>query len=214
MDDPEAGARVWAEHAASQVAPDAGDVVVVAHSMGGLALPLVAGFLPESLPVRRLVALSALLPQPNMSFVEFTSTPDGADAMLLQSSPAEPGEETRGAGTTWETFRTFYVHDCAEADARWAWEQLRPRAVTAFFETATITAWPSIPTTSIVMTGDRIVNPDWSRRVARRIGAGVVELGGGHSPFLANPALLASALVDLAQGGQDSTHGGEDSPHG
>jgi pimeloyl-ACP methyl ester carboxylesterase len=148
-----------------------------------------------------------------MSFVEFTSTPDGADAMLLQASAAGPGEETRGAGTTWETFRTFYVHDCAEAEARWAWEQLRPRAVTAFFEPATFAVWPSIPSTSIVMSADRIVNPDWSRRVARRIGAGVVELGGGHSPFLANPALLASALVDLEHRAEDLTHGGEDSPH-
>jgi hypothetical protein len=195
MDDPEAGARDWARHAASQVPQDAGDVVVVAHSMSGLALPLVADFLPS---VRRLVALSALLPQPGMSFVEFTSTAEGADAMLLQSTPALPGEETRGAGTTWQTFRTFYVHDCPEEIGRQAWERLRPRAVLAFFEAATIAAWPSLPTTSIVMTGDRIVRPDWSRRAARQIGAGLVELPGGHSPFLADPGRLATTLLALA----------------
>jgi hypothetical protein len=167
--------------------------------MGGLALPLLPEFLPELLPVRRLVALSALLPHPNLSFVEYSATAEGSDALLLQSTPAEPGEEVRGAGTTWETFRQFYVHDCAEADGRQAWEQLRPRAVTAFLEPATIAAWPPVPTTSIVMTGDRIVNPSWSRRVAHRIGADVIELAGGHSPYLADPRLLATTLAGLDQ---------------
>jgi hypothetical protein len=41
----------------------------------------------------------------------------------------------------------------------------------------------------------RLVNPDWSRRVAReRLNANLVELPGSHSPFLSRPAGLAEVL--------------------
>jgi len=158
-----------------------------------MALPLI----PDFLPVQRLVALAALLPQPGMSFSAYRATEDGLDAVLARPSRPNPEEDVRGEGTTWKTFRTNYAHDCAEADARWAWEQLRPSPPTAYVETSTITSWPTVPTTSIIMRDDRIVNPNWSRRVACRIGADIIELPGGHSPFLANPELLARTLSSL-----------------
>lgn len=194
MDDPKAGARDWARHAAACVGTSDGDLVVVAHSRGGFALPLV----PELLPVRRLVGISALLPQPNLRFYDYVQTPDGAHALLIGPSPPRTDVETRGENTTWETYRTYFAHDCPEADARWAWERLRHNATTVYTESPTITAWPATPTTSIVMRDDRAVSPDWSRRVARRIGADVVDLPGGHSPFFADPERLAETLVEVA----------------
>jgi len=194
MHDPAFGAREWARLAASSVPPDVGDLVVVAHSKSGLALPLI----PEFRPVRRLVGLSALLAQPGVSFAEYSATRDGADALLFRRFTPGPTEEVRGEDTTWEVFRTYYAHDCPEADARWAWEQLRRSPLTAVLEAATIASWPAVPTTSIVMQDDRIVNPTWSRRVAAKLGADVIELPGGHSPFFAKPELLASTLASLA----------------
>ena len=48
---------------------------------------------------------------------------------------------------------------------------------------------------SIVSTGDRIVDPQWSRRAAPdRLGVGAEELEGGHCPMLARPADLADLL--------------------
>jgi hypothetical protein len=44
---------------------------------------------------------------------------------------------------------------------------------------------------------DRCVDPNWSRRVAARLGADVIELEGGHSPFLSRPAQLAEVLSRL-----------------
>jgi len=193
MHDPAVGAREWARHAASCVPSNVGDLVVVAHSKSGLALPLI----PEFRAVRRLVGLSALLPQPGVSFGAYSATSDGADALLFRRASSGPTEEVRGEGTTWEVFRTYYVHDCPEVEARWAWEQLRPSPLTAILEASTIASWPAVPTTSIVMQDDRIVNPSWSRRVANRMGAELVELPGGHSPFFANPELLARTLASL-----------------
>lgn len=193
MEDAALGARDWARAAVATVPADADDLIVVAHSTGGFALPLVT----ELVAVRRLVALAAVLPQPNQSFAAHRATAEGADALLYVPSRPRPGDEVRGE-STWDVYRTYYVEDCTDEDARWAWQQLRPRAVTVYVEPSTIGAWPLIPTTSIVMQGDRIVHPAWSRRVARRIGADLVELPGGHSPFLANPELLARTLLAIA----------------
>ena len=58
---------------------------------------------------------------------------------------------------------------------------------------------PATPATYVVGQDDRLVNPEWSRRVARdRLGADLVELPGGHSPFLSRPAALAALLNQLS----------------
>jgi pimeloyl-ACP methyl ester carboxylesterase len=50
---------------------------------------------------------------------------------------------------------------------------------------------------SIVCAEDRVVDPAWSRRVARdRLGVEPTELPGGHSPFLTRPAAVAAVLMD------------------
>lgn len=195
MGDPNAGAREWAQRAAESVSLRTNDIVAVAHSMSGFVL----GLIPEVLPVRRLVAISAMLAQPGVRFVDYQRTPDGADVVLLPRVQPASGEETRGEGTTWSTYRNYYAEDCSEEDARWAWEQLGPRAYTVFTEPPTLAAWPAVPTTSIVMSSDRVVNPAWSRRAAQRIGGEIIELPGGHSPMLAQPQVLARILLDLAE---------------
>jgi pimeloyl-ACP methyl ester carboxylesterase len=194
MDDAGKDTRDWARVAAASVAAHQEAVVVVAHSRGGMALPLV----PEFVRVRRLVALAALLPQPGMSFRSYLDTEDGRDALLAPPLRAEAGEAVRGEGTTWRAFRRYFAPDCAEARARWAWEQLRPSPFAAYLVATPLAAWPALPTTSIVMLEDRIVNPIWSRRVAARIAADVVELPGGHCPMLADPERLATTLASLA----------------
>ena len=51
---------------------------------------------------------------------------------------------------------------------------------------------------SILGTEDRLVNPDWSRRVAReRLGVEPVELPTGHFPMITHPELLAERLAQL-----------------
>jgi pimeloyl-ACP methyl ester carboxylesterase len=51
---------------------------------------------------------------------------------------------------------------------------------------------------SIVGTADRLVSPDWSRRVAReRLGVEPVEIPTGHFPMITHPELLAGELAKL-----------------
>jgi pimeloyl-ACP methyl ester carboxylesterase len=51
---------------------------------------------------------------------------------------------------------------------------------------------------SIFGAEDRLVNPDWSRRVAReRLGVEPVEIPTGHFPMITHPELLAERLAEL-----------------
>jgi pimeloyl-ACP methyl ester carboxylesterase len=191
MADASIGAWSWAQAAADCV--DTADVIAVAHSLGGMALPL----LPQLLPLRRLVLVAATVPQPGLSYADYLQTDEGRDAVLMPITVAQPGEDVRGE-CTWPVARQYFYSDCDERVARATWERLTPRATTVFTEPPTIDAWPDVPTTFVVPCEDRCVNPDWSRRVAARLGAGVIEIDGGHSPFLSRPIELADLLAGLA----------------
>ena len=60
-------------------------------------------------------------------------------------------------------------------------------------------AWPAVPSASVIARDDRSIAVPWSRRAAReRLGVEPVELDGGHSPFMSRPAELADVLTALA----------------
>jgi hypothetical protein len=53
--------------------------------------------------------------------------------------------------------------------------------------------------TYIICTEDQILGLEWARRIARdRLGADIIELPGGHSPFFSRPRVLADVLLRLA----------------
>ena len=69
-----------------------------------------------------------------------------------------------------------------------------------FSEACPLDRWPDIPSTYVVMTDDRSVNPAWSRRIANgRLGATLVELPGGHSPFYSCPDELVDVLLGVTR---------------
>jgi pimeloyl-ACP methyl ester carboxylesterase len=58
-----------------------------------------------------------------------------------------------------------------------------------------------VPAVSIIGAQDGVVNPAWSRRVAReRLGSDAIELDTGHFPMLTAPSALADALADVNGG--------------
>ena len=101
----------------------------------------------------------------------------------------------RSSWTDEEIARRTLFADCDENDARAAFERLRPQATAPYDVPCPLEAFPAAPRTYVLCTEDRIVNPDWSRRVAReRLDAELVELPGSHSPFLSRPDALAEVL--------------------
>jgi pimeloyl-ACP methyl ester carboxylesterase len=75
---------------------------------------------------------------------------------------------------------------------------MRPQARSPYGVPCSLASFPPTPVTYIVCREDRLVNPGWSRRLAReRLDAELVELPGSHSPFWSRPRELAGALDRL-----------------
>ena len=194
--DETAGALRWAETVVDALSGVDEDVVVVGHSMGGMCVPVVATLRP----VRRLVFLGAMVPVPGMVYLDYLATEPravtfagaGADELAAGVVPAN------ASGITWQAAFDGFYHDIPEPVARRAWERLRPQTMTVFTERCPIDSWPAVPSTSIVMTDDRAVGLEWSRRVAtERLQGDLIELPGSHSPFYSMPAELARVLAGL-----------------
>ncbi len=180
-EDETAGTAEYADVVTAALAESNGNVVLVAHSLGGLTAPLVA----ERRPVARLVFVAGLLPVPGKSFRDQQG--DEPDMLF----PYRGGR----AG-----LRERFFGDCSPEDADWAMARIRDQALKPFTETTPLREWPNIPSSYVLCTADRACNPAWGRRAARnRLGVEPIELvGSDHSPFLSRPAELADLLVRLA----------------
>jgi pimeloyl-ACP methyl ester carboxylesterase len=170
---------------------DADDVILVPHSLGGLVGPVVA----RRRPLAALVYLCGLVPQPGLSFGEQVSAAD--EPILTIAGGREMDEQGRSHWPNPDATARIMYPDLAAEDATWACARLRPQAQKSQGERS-----PEPPTglrmESIVGTEDRLVSPDWSRRVAReRLGVEPVEIPTGHFPMITHPELLAGELAKL-----------------
>jgi pimeloyl-ACP methyl ester carboxylesterase len=181
-DDEDAGAAEYAAVVEEALSDVDGEVVLVAHSLGGLTVPLVA----RARPTSRMIFLSGLLPSPGLS--------------LRDQQAAEPEMMFPYRGGRAGLRERFY-NTCAPEDADRAMALLRPQALKPFVETTPLAAWPELPSSYVLCTEDRACNPAWSRRAAReRLGVEPIELeGSDHSPFLGRPDELARLVVERAE---------------
>lgn len=182
IDDETAGAAEYAAVAVATLARVLDPVVIVGHSLGGVAVPLIA----ESRPTSRMVFISAVLPSPGKSL----------DEQRLE----EPEMLFPYVGENNGLNKDRFYNACSPEDAEWAFHQLRYQSRRPFQEITPLEKWPLVPSSYIVCTEDHAVNPAWGRQVARhRLGTDAIELiGSDHSPMLNRPAELARLLVDLS----------------
>jgi len=185
-DQPEAGAAQYAQWIADAIPADRDPVTVVAHSAGGLFLPLV----PSRRKVCRLVYLAAVVPSIGESLMDQVRRDKG------MFNPDWPGKDPTKDE---QLARHFLFHDCAPEVARWALGTLRLMfARAAAREPTPLLDWPAVPSSYIVCAEDRTIQPAWSRRIAReRLGVEAIELPGGHCPHVSRPGELAGILDRL-----------------
>ncbi len=168
--------------AAAEAIP--GDVVVLAHSYGGI--PATEARLPDN--VKHIVYLGAFLPDIGQSLVN-----------LLPPGPLPPFIEGRPDDTTAvipeHAMAAFYA-DVDPATAQWAIGQLRPHNGLCNVTPLTYASWRELPSTYILLTEDfacpTIVQRQTHQRCTRTI-----EMSGCHSPFLSKPAELAAVLAGI-----------------
>ena len=193
-DDPTATFDEYADVVVDALAGQQDDLVLVGHSMAGYTIPLVAG----RIEAQAMVWVCALVPAPGVSYQQQVG--DEPDMMLPGYQPGLARDE-QGLGRWVEEDVACRVlfQDCDEVAAHDAYTRLRPQATRLYAEPCSLEALPATPSTYVVCAEDHLVNPAWSRRTARdRLGAELVELPGGHSPFLSRPRELAEVLLRVA----------------
>jgi pimeloyl-ACP methyl ester carboxylesterase len=176
--------------AAAQLGP--APPVVVGHSMAGVALPLV----PAIVPVRGLIFLAALIPEPGRPMAAVQAR----ENVLGDTGAVARDPHGRSYWTSAETAIEILYHDCSRSLSEIAAARLRPQARAPHDEPCRLTRFPDEPTSYILMRDDRMIRPEWSRTAApARLGVEPVELPGGHSPMLADPERLADTLIALTR---------------
>ena len=163
------------------------DVVCVAHSAGGLYLPLVA----ERWRPRRMAFLAAFVPRPGLSVIDLRR----ADPSLF--NPAWVGKNPMDDEVAIE----FVFHDCPPEHLEWAMgTRILFYAKRAIEEPYPLTTWPSVPASYIACADDRTITPAWQRKAAREwLGVEPVELPGGHAPHVNQPEVLADVLDRITE---------------
>jgi len=158
--------------------------IVVAHSAGGLFLPLV----PRRVRVARLVYLAAAIPEIGKSFMDqFKSAPEMYCPGFVGKDPTKDPELARH----------FLFHDCDAEVAAWAVSTLRLMyAKQAGIEITPLQSWPEVPVSYISCSEDRTINPVWWENAAReRLGVEPIRIRAGHAPYVSKPAELADILI-------------------
>jgi pimeloyl-ACP methyl ester carboxylesterase len=178
----------WSEYADSVVeaVDGAGEVVLVAESMGGFTAPIVC----TRRQVDLLVLLNAMIPMPGESFNAWWSNTGSGAARgeyhgKLGLTPAEADDDA-----------VIYYHDLppevsAEAQSR-TWQD---QSATPLDEPWPLARWPDVPIRVLAGRHDRMFPIGFQRRVAgERLGLEADEIEGGHMVALSNPAGLADRL--------------------
>lgn len=161
------------------------EVVMVAHSAGGMYLPLVA----ERRPPRRMVFLAAVIPRPGLSMMDqFRSDPSMMNPAWVGKNPMDD-----------KVALEFTLHDCPPERLHWALStRVLFYAKRAMEEPCPLKSWPSVAATYIACADDRTITPAWQRKSARELlGVEPVELPGGHCPNISRPEALADVLEHI-----------------
>jgi pimeloyl-ACP methyl ester carboxylesterase len=169
-------------------------VVLVGHSYGGAVitdagahpavahLVYIASFaLDEGESCMRSIPMARPAPPPD--------GPSLADAMVTSADGSATLNLPLAAAA-------FY-HDCDEDTAAWAVAHLGRQSMSSMRQSPRAVAWRERPSTYVVCTDDRAVDPGLQRLHAARCTT-AVEWPTSHSPFLSRPELVTDLLVQLA----------------
>lgn len=162
-----------------------GDVIVVAHSYGGV--PVTQARFGAN--VGHLVYLGAFMPDVGQALVN-----------LLPPGPLPPFVVPHEDGSTSvhpdHAVAAFYA-DCPPDVAAWAIARLSLHNVAAITTPVTRCAWRELSSSYILLTEDNAC-PTVSQRLLVGQATESYEMEGAHFPFLAKPAAVADLLAGIA----------------
>ncbi|BBH68731.1 alpha/beta hydrolase [Actinoplanes sp. OR16] len=163
-----------------------GELVVVAHSMGGLSAPLAV----DRLPVSRIVLVNAMIPAPGETGGDWWGNTGQEEAR--RSADRAGGRDPDGPFD----LGVYFFHDVPADLAAYALAHDQPQSETPFAMPWPLAAWPDVPTRVLAGADERFFPVEFQERVAReRLGLGVERLPGGHLMPLSRPDELTKALL-------------------
>jgi pimeloyl-ACP methyl ester carboxylesterase len=180
-DDETAGLSRYAELVVDAIGSRS-EAILVAGSLGGFTAPLVC----ERVPVRELVMVNAMIPDPGETARDWWAN---TGALEAQDKAARAG----GYGPF--DVETYFLHDVDAEIAAEGEPYQRFEADIAFESVCDFTAWPAIGIRVLAGADDRFFPVDLQRRVARdRLGVTADVLPGGHLLPLVQPHQVADYL--------------------
>jgi len=181
-DDESAGLPEYARIVADALGPR-DDVVLVAQSFAGFTVPLVAGMTQ----VHRIVLVNAMIPVPGGSADQWWDATGWAQAFAAAAL---------ATGYRTDPDRAIHMLHDVPPDVAAAEPPQRTESPLALQMPCNFTAWPCIPTRIVSGADDRFFPVAFQSAVAqKRLGIEPDVLPGGHLIALAQPAALASCLL-------------------
>jgi pimeloyl-ACP methyl ester carboxylesterase len=169
-----------------------GPVLAVGHSYGGAVISTAASTASN---VVGLVYIAAFAPDEGERLSEVEST--SKDSVLSSALVPLHYPTGQGAQTAVEfAINPAHFHDAFAADlpAEQAATQ-RPVAEGAFSEPSGRPAWKTLPSWTVVATGDKAAGSDVIRSMARRAGATITEVEGSHVIMISQPQAVTDVIL-------------------
>ena len=168
-----------------------GPVVLVGHSYGGAVISE-AGNNPK---VARLVFVAAFGPDTGESVgttaKDFAPAPVGPEV-----KPIEDGFLVLTRKGVIEDF----AQDLTAGEKQVLFATQAPTSGSVFGASMSDAAWRHKPSFYVVAENDRMINPDYERFAAKRMGAKILALPTSHVPMLARPKEVAAFIAEAAAG--------------
>jgi pimeloyl-ACP methyl ester carboxylesterase len=168
------------------------DVVLGAGSLGGFTAPLVC----ERVPVRELVLINAMIPNPGETAGDWWAHTGAIEAQHEAARAGEYGPFDEA---------TYFLHDVDPQVAAEGEQYRRTEADMVFGSVCDFNAWPAISIRVLAGRDDRFFPVGLQGRVARdRLGIEADVIPGGHLLPLAQPRLVADYLLQPSRIGDVS----------
>jgi len=168
-----------------------GPVVLVGHSYGGAVISE-AGNNPK---VARLVFVAAFGPDTGESVgttaKDFAPAPVGPEV-----KPIEDGFLVLTSKGVIEDF----AQDLTAGEKQVLFATQAPTSGSVFGASMSDAAWRHKPSFYVVAENDRMIDPDYERFAAKRMGAKILALPTSHVPMLARPKEVAAFIAEAAAG--------------
>jgi pimeloyl-ACP methyl ester carboxylesterase len=175
-----------------------GEVVLVAHSYGGVPATNAATGDPD---VKALVYVAAYVPDENETLAQIQQRIPGeltSDRLVIGPYTNADGSGT-GATISPAAFADVFAADLpADQSASLAGTQ-RPLDLDALSQPSGPPAWREVPSWYLVATGDQIIPAELARSMASTAGSTVEEIDASHAVLLSQPDAVADLITRAAE---------------